>query len=247
MKRNGLFFVAAFGLALVLVLIILLSSRRAAVLTESAETRRTVEDALDTWMPPAAESAEDAKVLDAARSVANAPYVARLWIVDDTGKILFHHDGPGQEGDTVRTLAGRDGRSLVGGLSSEEFSGPQALQIYTAAALMVEGEHNDVFRPLVRPIKNAAGRVVGMIGISYDVSEEVSAPPASEIILSLLLLLGLGLFWLPLPLWTYLDARSRQEPALLWAAFVLVANLVGVVAYLLIVNHRKVGTGMTAR
>lgn len=247
MKRNTVLIAAAVGLGLVLVLFVVISTQRAAGLTESAETRRTVEDALDNWMPATSESADAPKVLDAGNSVANAPYVARLWIVDDTGKILLHHSGPGQVGDSVRTLAGRDGRSLVGGLSSDEFSGPQALQIYTAAALMVDGDHNDVFRPLVRPIKNAAGRVVGMVGLSYDVSAEISAPAGSTIALTLLLLFSFGLYWLALPLWTYLDARARQEPPLLWAAFVLVANLVGLLAYLLVVNRRKVGTDMTAR
>jgi hypothetical protein len=45
--------------------------------------------------------------------------------------------------------------------------------------------------------------------------------------------LGLGVFWLSLPAWVWLDARRRGERAFVWALFVLTGNVVALMAYLL--------------
>jgi len=238
-KRNYLFIAAIGGLILVIVFVISGTAGRNAILNETGETRRVVEAALLQFLPETAASADDPALVTAADNLSNTPYVTRLWVVDNAGKIVYHHNGPGKVGDEVRELSGRDGRSLVAALSSDVFSGPQALQIYTAEALMVEGEHNDVFRPLIKPVPNADGRMVAMIGLSYDVSSGLSTPPsAGWIAQMLLLLLGLAVYWLALPLWTYLDARARGEPAIFWALFVVVSNLVGLFAYLIVVNRK---------
>jgi hypothetical protein len=238
-KRNYLFIAAIAGLMLVIALVIAGTAGRNAMLNETGETRRVVEAALMQFLPETAASTDDPALVAAADKLANTQYVTRLWVVDSAGKIVYHHNGPGKVGDEVRELSGRDGRSLVASLSSDVFSGPQALQIYTAEALMVEGEHNDVFRPLVKPVSNADGRMVAMIGLSYDVSSGLSTPPsAGWVAQMLLLLLGLAVYWLALPLWTYLDARARGEPATLWGLFVLVSNLVGLIAYLIVENRK---------
>lgn len=237
-KHNLLIFTALAGLILVIVLLIAFSSQREATLTESTETRQSVEALLEQRLPESVESVQDAALVDAAQALTGAPYIVRLWVVDQSGQITFHHNGPGKVGDEVRQIAGRDGRSLIAALSSDEFSGPQAIQIYTATALLVEGEHNDVFRPLVRPLYNADGRMVGIIGLSYEVNPQVGAPAAGEIARTILFLLGLAVYWLSLPLWTWLDARRRGEPAALWAIFVLVANLVGLISYLIVIQKK---------
>jgi hypothetical protein len=239
-KRNYLLIAAVAGLILVIALVIAGTAGRNAMLNETGETRREVEAALLQFLPETAASVDDPALLAAAANLSNTQYVTRLWVVDNAGKIVYHHAGPGQVGDEVRSLSGRDGRSLVAALSSDVFTGPQALQIYTAEALMVEGEHNDVFRPLVKPVPNADGRMVAIVGLSYDVSSSLSTPPTPGWIAQmLLLLLGLAVYWLSLPLWTYLDARTRGEPAVFWGLFVVVSNLVGLLAYLIVVNRKS--------
>ena len=41
------------------------------------------------------------------------------------------------------------------------------------------------------------------------------------------------MYWLSLPLWVLLDARERWDYAMVWAIFVLIGNLVALIAYLL--------------
>jgi hypothetical protein len=45
--------------------------------------------------------------------------------------------------------------------------------------------------------------------------------------------LGLASYWLSLPAWVWLDARARGERAWVWAVFVLLGNLVGLITYIL--------------
>ena len=237
-KYNALILAAVAGLMLVIGLLIASTGQREAMLLESAQTRQSVEQSFDRIMPETIESVQDEALLSAARSLAGAEYVARLWVVDNAGRIVFHDRGPGHIGDDVRQVAGRDGRSLVAALSADEFSGPQAVQMYTAAALMAEGDHNDVYRPLVRPLFSGQGRMVGAVGISYEVSPAVGTPSVNDMARTAFFLLGLAAYWLALPLWTLLDARQRGEPAVLWSIFVLVANLVGLIAYLITIRSK---------
>jgi hypothetical protein len=65
--------------------------------------------------------------------------------------------------------------------------------------------------------------------------------------------LAAPIYWLALPLWVFLDARDRRERALAWGIFVLIGNLVALLAYLLATSRpaaakspllrRKVGGG----
>lgn len=238
-QHNGLIWAAVAGLVLAIAILTSSIGQRAEMLTDNGDTRRAVEESLQRLLPEQIISAHDEALLNAAHTLTGAPYVARVWVVDDSGRIVFHQGGPGKVGDEVRSLSGQNGRSLIAALSSDNFSGPQALQVYTAMALMVEGDHNDVFRPIVKPLNNAQGHMTAMVGLSYDVNPAVSAPAAAEILRMALLLLGLAVYWFCLPVWTYQDARMRGEPAQLWAVFVLIANLVGLVAYLIVVSRMK--------
>jgi hypothetical protein len=99
--------------------------------------------------------------------------------------------------------------------------------------MQAEGEHNDVWRHLLREIRGPDDEPVGWIGITFDVSPLVSAPGAAYIAFILVLLLALGAYWLSLPVWVWLDARSRGERAWVWGVFVLLGNLVALLAYIL--------------
>jgi len=45
---------------------------------------------------------------------------------------------------------------------------------------------------------------------------------------------GLLGYWLALPLWTWLDARQRGDRAWTWSIFVLLGNVMALLAYLLV-------------
>jgi len=49
----------------------------------------------------------------------------------------------------------------------------------------------------------------------------------------IILYLSLTAYWLSLPVWVFLDAQTRRERAWIWAMFVLLGNLVALIAYLL--------------
>ena len=53
--------------------------------------------------------------------------------------------------------------------------------------------------------------------------------------------LAAAIYWLALPLWVFLDARDRRDRALAWGIFVLIGNLVALLAYLLATSRPSAG------
>jgi hypothetical protein len=100
-----------------------------------------------------------------------------------------------------------------------------------------EGDHNDVFRHLVRAVPDAAGNTAALVVLAYDVNPWVGQPSAGYIAVLLTGLAGFLVYWLALPVWVYLDARARAEAAALWGVFVLFTNLVGLIAYLIVIHR----------
>jgi hypothetical protein len=103
-----------------------------------------------------------------------------------------------------------------------------------ASAIQSEGEHNDVFRQMIRPLRNDNDVDVGLIGVSYDATADSGAFPGIPYAVALFLIpIGLLAYWLALPLCVFLDAKGRGEKAWVWAMFVLLGNLAALLAYLL--------------
>jgi hypothetical protein len=121
------------------------------------------------------------------------------------------------------------------GISPDEFSTDQRLLLEVKSAVESGNtDHADVYSSLIRAVRNPAGELLGVIGVRYNRSPWVSAAPSFEwIALVLGFALFLGIYWLSIPAWTFLDARERGEKAWIWAAFTLVGNVIALVAYLL--------------
>jgi hypothetical protein len=100
--------------------------------------------------------------------------------------------------------------------------------------VQAEGEHNDVFCQLLRPVRAPDGSLAGLVGVTYDVSPGGGLPSLLFIALVLVGLAAMAVYWLSLPLWVWLDARRRGERAVVWAVFVLLGNLVALLAYILV-------------
>jgi hypothetical protein len=110
----------------------------------------------------------------------------------------------------------------------------QIVVLLAASVMQAEGEHNDVFRHILRPILDQDGKVVALVGLTYDISPAIGAAPGIiTILLYAAALLGMGVYWLSLPLWVWLDARTRGERAWVWGVFVLFGNLIGLITYIL--------------
>lgn len=204
------------------------------MLADTGETRASAMGSLDRLLPDSAGSAQDAALLSAAGSLGAEPYVANVWLVDAAGSITYHSGGPGSVGRNVAELARPDaGGRIVDGLPAGTLDETTRLLILTMGAMRREGDHNDVFRHAVRPVPGPSGDLVAIVGITYDVNPAVSGPGGWWRFGILIALAGLGVYWLGLPLWTYLDARARGESSLLWASVVLITNLVGLLTYLI--------------
>jgi len=236
-KRKWIVAVSVAGIVMASLAIALTFQQRSEILVDTGETRRKVETSYQKLMPATARSARDEKLVVAARRFSQERYVASLWVIDRSGQIAFHEGGPGKVGDNVKTLAARvDMDRMLDSLSKGALSKDEQLQLLAVAAIRSEGEHNDVYRHLVHPVLNKTGEQVALVAFAYDVSPGISGPfTAFDIIPTLIVFLGFALYWFGLPLWVWLDARDKGEVAVFWGFFVLLTNLVGLLAYLIAV------------
>jgi hypothetical protein len=232
-------FIAIVGLfiALFVALIVGPWTGRRALLVETGETRRAVEgqvlQSLLAMHPP---SVDDGAFRQAVARAKKARYVAVVWLFAPDGQIVEGTDVA--MGHTAEEWATEEMRRVLRVLPEGSLDDGQRVQLLAASAMGREGEHNDVFRHLLRQVRGPDGTVVALLGLTYDVSPSISAPGLGYKATVLALLLGLLVYWLSLPAWTWLDAQARGERAWIWAVFVLLGNLVALTAYLLVRGPR---------
>jgi hypothetical protein len=223
---------ALIGAIMALISLAILSVQRQEILVDTGETTNSVERTITQLQDIHPASIEDSEFKEALSQAQDAPFIAVLWLFTPGGKILegnqAHSAGRVDEfitNETRRVLA-----ALPAGFLNDE----QRVAITAASVMQAEGEHNDVFRHMIREIHAEDGLLVAYLGVTYDVNPSVgTSPSATWILLILSLVLGLGMYWLSLPLWVWLDARARGERQWIWMIFVLIGNLVALMAYIL--------------
>ena len=211
------------------VVLIAASSRRDTWLRETGQTRRAVEESAARLLPAMAESAADPRLMAGASQLAQQAYVTRLWLVDPSGRILLNRNSPGREGESVQDLAPDDFAAVLRGVPNAAFTHSQRTQLLAMAAQRRDGDHNDVFKPMLRVVRTPAGSDAAFVALCYMVNSESSG--FTPLVLSAAT--GLVLYWIGLVGWVFLDARAQRENATLWALLVFFTNLVGALAYLL--------------
>ena len=205
---------------------------RRTLLADTGETRQVVETTtLAQLLALQPTSLEDASFRDAVDRARDAPYVALVWLFAPDGRIV--EGNRVFSGSTAQESATEEMRRVLGILSEEELTVEQRVALMAASVMQAEGEHNDVWRHLLREVHGPDDELVGWIGITFDVNPSVGAPGAAYISFILILLLALGVYWVSLPVWVWLDARARGERAWVWGVFVLLGNLVALIAYIL--------------
>jgi hypothetical protein len=205
------------------------SGKRDEWLKETGQTRRAVEEFAAQLLPATVESAADPRLRTAAVQLAQQPYVTRLWLVDPSGRILLTRNSPGREGDSVHDLAPDDFAAVLRGAPDAALTTSQRTQLLAMSAQRRDGDHNDVFKPLLRVVRTPRGTDAAFVTLCYLVNPESSGFTP----LLLTAAAGLGIYWIGLVGWVFLDARARRENAALWALLVFFTNLVGILAYLL--------------
>jgi len=200
--------------------------------TDTGETRRVVEGTLAQLQALRPVSVDDAAFREAVAQAKDAQYVAYVWLVTPDGEILQGNLAISQ--GMVEDSATDEMRRVLGMLPDGTLSDRQRTALLAASAMQKEGEHNDIFRHLLREIHGPDGELVAWVGVTFDVSPAVSAPSAGYISFVVGLFLAMAVYWLSLPAWVWLDARTRGERAGVWAVFVLLGNLVALIAYILV-------------
>ncbi|MGB7539168.1 MAG: hypothetical protein WBM17_11575 [Anaerolineales bacterium] len=243
-KRNLILPAAVFGLAGFIGMFIYVSigigtfdPDREGHLDPGGVRRQSVEQSLLKILPSSAASMEDPGLETAANQLASEPYIAWVWVTNPEGKLTFVHGGPAHSGDSVRELSLYE-EDIIMALEPALRTKDAELELRLAAALRREGEHNDIYRHLVRSIPGPDGETAAFIGIAYEAAD--TAPGAADIALLIFGVAGFLVYWLGLPLWVALDSRAGGggRSSILWGLFVLVANAAGLLAYLL-VRHRN--------
>ena len=243
-KRNLLLLAAVAGLGAFLCMFAGLSigigifdPAREAGMDPVGTRRQAVERSLAAILPAEAESAGAETLNDAVEKLTAEQYIAWVWVMDLEGSISIVRGGPAKAGDSVRELSAYE-EDLILALEPALLTPEVEMELRLAAALRREGEHNDIFRHLVRSIPGPDGKAEAFVGITYEAVD--TTPGITDIAFLILGAVGFLFYWLGLPLWVFLDSRAggMGRTSILWGLFVLVANVAGLLAYLL-VRHRS--------
>ncbi|HSV92378.1 MAG TPA: hypothetical protein VLH81_04850 [Desulfobacterales bacterium] len=228
---------------------------RKARIVDTGETRTVVEKALEELLSRQPAALDDPDFKAAFEAFGRSPHVAMTIMVNRdggayvTGTVTMTSrmtvnspaagqlSGPGEGGRTLAELGleAPPPPDPLEGISPDEFSADQRLLLEVKSAVESgNADHADVYGSLIRAVRNPAGGMLGAIGVRYERSFWVSTvPEAAWLALVLGFAIFLGVSWLSVPAWTFLDARDRGENAWVWTVFTLVGNVIALVAYLL--------------
>jgi hypothetical protein len=179
-------------------------------------------------------SLDDPELLRTLGEALKASNIATLWLIGTDGQIVWAAGSTAEStpvGSTVETLATDDTKRIISALPQEILNQNSRLWLLAASAIRREGEHNDIYRHLLCPIQFSQNNQTAILGVAYLAS-------AAKVgwIYKCVLLIGIASlisYWLSLTLWVFLDAKEHGDRAIIWAAFVLVGNLVALMAYIL--------------
>jgi hypothetical protein len=217
---------ALFGIAL-------LSIQRGNFIEDTGETLAIVEANLQSILVDQPASIDDPQLMNAIEGFATSPHVATLWLLKPDGEVVLSMGATSQSFSqgTAQEWSSTELARVLSAVPPGRLSDEQKILLQVSSAIQREGEHNDIYRHIVREIHTPDGSLVALIGIAYEVSlEEAGLGWKILVVASFLCILG---YWLSLPVWTLLDARQRGERAWTWAVFVLLGNLMALLAYLL--------------
>jgi hypothetical protein len=240
MKRKLPFISAASLLAAVICLLVVSRERRQ-LSSDTGETTRAAEAAIAEIQNLHPESLDAPQLTRALQRLSKTRPVALVWLISADGQIRFS-TAPFANRGQVEEWALEETRRVVSEMPPGFLTSQQRTALLAASAIQREGEHNDIWRHLIRPLPGKQDALLGFIGVAYDVSPRAGTFPGVAYAIPVFVLpLCLLLYWITLPWWVFLDSRDRGERAWVWALFVLLGNLVALMAYLL-ARHPRSGT-----
>lgn len=208
------------------------SIQKKSLVADTGETRSEVQEALDALVGLRPQQTGDDGFRKAVLRLTERAPIAAMWLFDAEGNLVDSSRSI-SGGETAAGLATEQVRGAVDSLAADLLSGTQRTALFVASAIQREGAHNDVFAHMVRGVRSPDGTLVGFVGAAYDVSRAVGSPGIVWIVALLITVLSLVVYWTALPLWVFMDARTRGERAVAWAVFVLIGNFVALLGYVL--------------
>lgn len=194
-------------------------------------------EALEAIELPSGTTFTDTAFLRATAGRLRLPHVASVWLIDSKGIIRLAEGSlaPSTPVDAnIADLADERTRRTLKALPENLLGADATLFLLAESAIMREGEHRDIYRTLLRPVRNPDGTSAGIVAIAFDASDwQPGILWKAGVLLAPIAFL---LYWLALPAWVYLDAKEHGENRWTWACFVFVGNLVALMAYLLSVR-----------
>ncbi len=225
--------VAVVALLVAIVGVLLTGRRLNEFRVESDKPRRAVDAAVSELQSLRPGSLDEPRFRQALDKFSRSRYVAGVWLIRSDGQIACSTAGFATSG-SVEGLALEETRRVLSEMPEGFLTAQQRIALLAASTIQREGEHNDVFRQMIRPLRDGNGVELGFIGVSHAANLAQGVFPGYGYAITLFLIpLGLLAYWLTLPWWVFLDARARGERAWVWAMFVLLGNLVALFAYLL--------------
>lgn len=211
----------------------LMSQQRITFTEENPGNHLAVVQNLEQTAAIEPQTLEDPEFLSAVQSLVGQGFINNTWIFSIDGSILYGSARYANSGN-VRELPTTDSVRLIEGMPEGSLTAVQENALLAVSAMRLEGEHNDVFRHTLVEVHSPDGTLLGWVGAAYDANDLANRPNTTFKIELIAFLVCLGIYWLALPVWTWLDARRRGEKAIIWAIFVLLGNLVALIAYLLV-------------
>jgi hypothetical protein len=225
--------VAATAVVVALISFIIVNRQLRQSLVDTGETRRVVESAVAELQALRPSTLDEPSFRQALEKFRHARQVGGVWLIQPEGQIAYATVQFANRG-RVEEWATEETRRVLSEMPEGFLTPQQRTALLAASAIQSEGEHNDVFRQMVRPLRSGNDVEVGFVGVSYDANPASGVFPGYGYAIALFLIpIGLMVYWLMLPWWVFLDAKVRGERAWVWALFVLLGNLVALFAYLL--------------
>lgn len=203
---------------------------------ESGETRQVVDAAVADLLARCPAALDDPAFRQALNQFSHGRYVVYVWLIRPDGQIAFSTAPSAKHGhlEGVDRSATEETRRILSEVPEGFLTPQQRMALLAASAIQSEGEHNDVFRQMIRPLRGEGDVDLGFIGVPYAASPDGGTFPGAAYAITLLLIpIGLLVYWVSLAAWVFLDAKACGEKAWVWAMFVLLGNLVALIAYLL--------------
>jgi hypothetical protein len=218
-------------------LFITVSNQRQQLLVDSGETGAVVKTNLNTLLGENYVSAEETTLLDAVKQFSTSAYIAQTWLFDPAGKVVYVHGGPlTKDTFTLEDRLTKDAQQVLTALPQDTLTNDQLLILKISSAIQAEGEHSDVFKYFVNPIYDNNHHLIAYLAGAYDISTGIRDNNSNFLYRVSLIVMALSfmVYWISLPAWAWLDAKQRGERAWVWGAYVLLGNLVALIAYLLV-------------